>query len=379
MLLPESSDAPVKIRRVALAFSTIQPHLERVTRGILDFANRSGWQLAINPEGATVTLANLKGWDGDGVLAMVETEADLALAQSLPMPVVNLSARLGKMPLPTVRSDNWAIGQLAARFFLERGFRKCAFYGLSEVYYSQERLRGFRETVEAAGGEVNSLLTGSNLEGHHPWEWDREALETWLLSLQGRVGILVAHDYRAQLVLETARRLGISIPGELAVLGVNDDPVACGGSIPPLSSVPQDGYTLGQTAAAMLAECLTGRNSVHLLEVPPLKVSARKSTETLGVEEPRLRRALEYIETQLHRSFGVEEVAAHLDVSRRWLEQLFTTHLACSPHGYIVRQRTQVALRLLETVPGLRPAELARRCGFPSTRSLHSALGKNAQ
>ena len=374
--MPTSSAPPAHPVRVALAFQTVQPHLERITRGILAFACRNGWQVALNPEGALVTLESLQGWPGDGVLAMVETPAQLTLAQQLHVPVVNLSARLADIPLPSVLSDNWAIGKKAAEHLLERGFRRCAYYGLEGVFYSDERLRGFRETVEAAGGRVQPLLTHSNLDGIRPWDWDREALETWLGALGGRVGVLAVHDYRAQLVLETARRLGISVPGDMAVLGVNDDPIACEGSVPALSSVPQDGYELGCTAAALLHEALRKKPPAsQRILVPPLRVSARRSTEMFGTEEPRLRQVMETIESRLDRSFGVEELAAQSGVSRRWLEQLFEKHLGCSPHAYIVRRRTRAAETLLETNPEIRSSELARRCGFPSTRSLNAALG----
>jgi LacI family transcriptional regulator len=366
-----------RVLRIALAFQTAQPHLERITRGILQFAEQSGgWQIALNPDGAAVTLESLENWEGDGVLAMVETESQMEAARRLRVPVINLSARLGPGALPGVVSDNRAIGRLAAEHLLERGFRKCAFYGLEQVVYSEDRLQGFRERVEAAGGEVRVHLTHSFVDTVRPWDWDRESLERWLSSLQGRVGVMAVHDYRAQLLLGAARRMGISVPGQMAVIGVNDDPVACTGSVPTLSSVPQDGYRIGLAAAEGIARwILEGRVPQGMTEIPPLRVSARQSSAMFGVEEPRLLAAMDYIEAHLGRSFGVEEVARQVAVSRRWLESLFLKHLNCSPHAYIVRRRVLAAKLHLETFPATRPSELARRCGFPDTRSLKAALG----
>jgi LacI family transcriptional regulator len=364
--------------RVALAFQIAQPHLERITRGILAYAERSGgWQIAMNPDGATVTLESLEGWEGDGVLAMVETERQLALARSLRIPVVNLSARIAGTPLPAVLSDNEAIGTRAAEHLLERGFRQCAFYGLEGVEYSQKRFEGFRRTVEAAGGRVTSLLTRSEVDGQRPWDWDRDALDAWLRGLEGRIGLMAVHDYRAQLVLEAARRLGIAIPGAMALIGVNDDPVACAGSAPPLSSVPQDGFAIGLAAAELLAGWIqSGKASQSLIAVPPMEVTARRSTAMFGAEDPRLLAAMEYIETHLAESFGVTDLAELTGSSRRWIEHLFAKHLGCSPHAYVVRRRARFARLIQESEPGQRLSEIARRSGFPSTRSLKAALAR---
>ncbi|MEI6714997.1 MAG: substrate-binding domain-containing protein [Verrucomicrobiota bacterium] len=364
--------------RIALAFQTVQPHLERVTRGILDFANQSGgWHLSLNPEGAAVTLESLQSWDGDGILAMIETQEQADIACKLSIPVVNLSARLPQTTLPSVSSDNWAIGKSAAEHLLERGFRRCGFYGLANVWYSEERFRGFKETIEAAGGHVSALITQSSLGSERPWDWDRASLENWLRSLNPHTGVMAVHDYRAQLLLETARRMGRIVPDEIAVIGVNNDPVACDGSIPALSSVPQDGYQIGQQAAELLTSLLTTPQiQTQQIHIAPLKVHARKSTETFGVDDPVLRSVLQEIEARLHVSFGVDELAAKVGFSRRWLEQLFSKHLLISPHLYIVRRRVWAARQILTEEHAIKPAALARRCGFPSTRSLKAALSQ---
>jgi len=171
--------------------------------------------------------------------------------------------------------------------------------------------------------------------------------------------------------------MGRIVPDEIAVIGVNNDPVACDGSIPALSSVPQDGYQIGQQAAELLTSLLTTpqiqRQQIH---IAPLKVHARKSTETFGVDDPVLRSVLLEIEARLHLSFGVDELAAKVGFSRRWLEQLFSKHLLISPHLYIVRRRVWAARQILTQEPAIKLAALARRCGFPSTRSLKSALSQ---
>jgi LacI family transcriptional regulator len=362
---------------VALAFPNLQPHLERVMQGILDYAREhGGWRLALNPEGAAVTVESLRGWRGDGILAMIETEAERRCARRLGRPLVNLAARVAGMGFASVLSDNQAIGRFAAEHLLERGFRRFAFYGLRGVYYSEERLAGFRDRVELDGGQLEALLTESRLEHRKPWEWDRTALDRWLRRLRvlgERVGLMAVHDYRAQLVLESAGRLGIEVPGEMAVIGVNNDPVACEGSVPALSSVPQDGYRMGYLAAARLDRLMRGeRDASGAQQIEPLAVVARRSTDMLGVSDERLRWVLEEMGRRSSQSIGVAELARSAGVSRRRLELLFREQMGCSPHQYLVRLRLRRVEGLREQHPRMRWSELAREAGFPDTRSLRT-------
>ncbi len=322
-----------------------------------------------------MTLSSLRGWEGDGVLAMVETDAQRQEAEALGRPVVNLAARSPGLGFCSVLSDNHAIGRAAAEHLAERGFRRFAFYGLKGVLYSEERLAGFQEGAEKVGGTVSLLLTESSLESERPWEWDREALDAWVGSLGSQVGLMAVHDYRARLVLESARRLAVSVPGDLAVLGVNNDPVACEGTWPTLSSIPQDGYAIGVAAAGLLQRLMEGEPIGTLVDrIAPLPLVERRSTDMLGVENVRLRQVLEEMERRVSRSFGIGELAAAAGVSRRWLEHLFRLHLGCTPHEHLVRLRLRRVEKLRCERPELRWSELARLSGFSSARSLRMEL-----
>lgn len=368
--------------RIALALPAAQAFIERVWLGVLDHAQKAGgWRITMNPEGGGLSLRNLEGWDGDGILAFVESRSEWESASRVRCPLINLSMRIRIPELLTVGSDNFAIGRSAALHLRERGFERFAFYGLKGVWYSQERLRGFRTTLgDAMPLEV--LLSRGAFSQRRAWDSDRESLERWVLGLRGAgpVGILAVHDYRAVLLLETARRLGIAVPGEFAVIGVNDDPVACGGSVPALSSVPQDGFAVGARAAGLLQDwILRGIRPGEPELVAPLRVVERASTDMIGVQEPRMRRALDFIERALGRAFGVEEVAAAVGASRRWVEQRFSRQLGISPRDYIVKKRLNRVAFLRAQEPLISEAELSERAGFPSVRAYRAAMNGERQ
>src|SRR5262245_26152758 len=117
-------------RVVALAFQTAVSRNRLMMRGIMAYARQLGtWRFAFSPEEVSpLSLHNLAGWDGDGVLGRVEVPAHCRIAHKLRCPLVNLSASLRDPGFPSVLSDDALVGRLAADHLLERGFRRFAFY-----------------------------------------------------------------------------------------------------------------------------------------------------------------------------------------------------------------------------------------------------------
>ena len=348
-----------------------------MARGVMEYARERGpWEFAFSPEASQVSLESLADWDGDGVLTMVELPAQLRLARGLKRPLVNLSAALSLAGtgLPSVVSDNAAIGRAAADHLLGRGFRRFGYYGLEGVWYSDERLDGFRTRVEEAGFPCEVHLTTSSLTAGSPWRWDRAGLAAWLESVGRPVAILAAHDYRARMVLEICHQLGLRVPFDVALVGVNDDPLACEAAFPPLTSVAQNGERIGFEAASLLDRLIDGAAPPSQpIEILPAGLVARASTETLAVEDPILRPAIAEILERLDQPFGIDQIAAHRGVSRRWLEHLFRTHLGCTPHEFITSARVEKARELLISQPELRLGQLARLRGFRDARRLNLA------
>lgn len=52
--------------------------------------------------------------------------------------------------IPNITGPHFLAGKMGAEYFLKKGFRHFAFYGMRDVVWSDERLQGFRETVRAA-------------------------------------------------------------------------------------------------------------------------------------------------------------------------------------------------------------------------------------
>src|SRR5690349_19544400 len=100
-------------REVALAFPIAPAHLFAVTRGVTDYASEHGqWLLTTHGESANLPIQRLRGWKGDGIIAILTSTVDVRAARRFwnqGIPVVTFSATLPRPGVPRVRTDSAAI------------------------------------------------------------------------------------------------------------------------------------------------------------------------------------------------------------------------------------------------------------------------------
>src|SRR5208283_1345580 len=126
-----------------LAFPAIASYEEHVALGIEEFARRRGnWAILGVSIRSYLTLAQLRGWSGDGVIAMVTSPHDIRAGRDLRLPIVNVSAALAEPGFPTVVSDDRAIGRLAARELLGCEVENFAYHGIKDDWFSRQRCEG---------------------------------------------------------------------------------------------------------------------------------------------------------------------------------------------------------------------------------------------
>ncbi len=358
-----------KTRKVALAFPMAHAHLAQVTAGIKDYAQQHGdWRLAVAPETLGMSLSSLRGWPGDGVISLVNRRSEARAAKRLSVPVVNISGAIADAELPCVTDEHRTIGHMAADHLLECGFRRFAYYGLRGVLYAQERGRGFVDRVQQHGGTCAVLEAPSSLTRAWPWQHWAEPLEQWLRTLEPPVGLMAALDMRATIVVDACHRIGLRVPDDVAVIGVNNSTLICELSHPPVSSVARDGYEIGRLAAVMLDRLMAGkrpkRREIH---VPPLRAVKRGSTDVLAIEDPDVATVVRFVREHVGERFGVEMLARLVPVSRRRLEQRFKRALGRTPHEFICRTRVEQARQMLTDPARPRLYQIAAACGFRDT------------
>jgi LacI family transcriptional regulator len=198
-------------------------------------------------------------------------------------------------------------------------------------------------------------------------------LAAWLASLPKPVGIMACDDVRARHVLEACRSLGLRVPHDVAVIGVDDDEFVCELSDPPLSSVAQAARKIGHEAARILDQLMRPENprkhsaqSVPVLTVvPPIGVVARRSTDTLAVEDPAVAGVIRTIRERACGPLAITELIAASGLSRWQVEERFRRLVGRSIRDDIFEVRLAEARRLVTTTD-LPLKAVALRAGFRS-------------
>ena len=338
-------------------------------RGLLEGIHRhlrehEPWTILLPEHGRGMPpLEMLARWRGDGIIARIETpaiaEAIRKLRRGRDLPIVDVSAGRLLAGVPYVETDDAAIARLAADHFIERDFRHLAFLGDERFRWSDNRRDAF---VAAARGRSVAVYAprGRIRDGAA----EDEAIESWLAALPKPVGLFACYDIRGRQAIEACRRAGLSVPDQVAVLGVDDDAVLCGLTSPPLSSVIPDAIGAGRLTAELLEAMLHGeRLERDEWLLPPVGIATRQSTDVLAIDDELVVAAVRHIREHACEGIKVADAVRALGVSRRVLESRFLRRVGHTPHEEIARvQFRRVEQLLAET--DLPLATIAARAGF---------------
>jgi LacI family transcriptional regulator len=339
-------------------------------RGAARYAAEHDWHVVADMiYDATIPV----GWRGDGILSFVGHWEDLAkYVISAGVPVVEISSVRKDLGIPCVMEDNEAIGRLGAEHLLERNFKNFVWAPFCDDAVNEERFRGFAASVRAGGFDCVRLLPvntrrSTRLSRHVNWTLRRRWVIHTIRSLRYPLGVFCYNDCVAADIVDACIEAEIQIPDQVAVLGVDNDPVICDCVQVPLSSVRHDLEGMAYEAAALLDRLINGESPPEIpRRISPKGVVTRKSTEVLAVEDARVGAALRFIQGNFSGgNLSVDDVVAHCGVPRRSLERAFRQELQRTILHEILRVRLNHAQKLLETT-SLSVTDIAARSGFVS-------------
>lgn len=365
----DAETASLPLPRVALIVETSTLFGRRLLSGIAQYMRENGrWSVFFTDRAVNdFTPSWLAKWHGDGIISRIASPEIREIVKKRKIPVVDLNEQLGGLGVPQISNDHAAVGCMAADHLLQRGFRHFAFLGHTGYPWSDRREAAFRRTVKEAGYPC-SVYTGkaSDMRAlrEGAWEMDVDRIAAWAATLPKPVGMMACNDFRALQLLSACRLAGIAVPEQAAVLGVGADDVACELAEPPLSSVMLNAWRMGYEAAALLDKLMHGGSAPRgEMLIPPLDVSARRSTDVTAIDNPLVARAVRYIRDHAHRGINVEDVVRALCVSRTSLQDHFRASMQKSIHDVLIEAKvTRVKELLAETTLSIE--NTAQRCGF---------------
>ncbi len=251
--------------------------------------------------------------------------------------------------LVLVHPDDEAISKLAAQHLLEHGFRSFAFCGIKGYQWSVRRRDGFVAALAAEG--YPCAVHEFDIQGPQSHDWDaaENLLADWLKQLPLPTGVMASNDLHGQFVIEACRRAGIAVPDEMAVVAVDNDEPLCEVCDPPLSSVAPDDQGVGYEAATLLNHVMQGKKwDGKDIWCTPLGVKTRLSSDSLAMQDRIVAEAIRYIRENACKGLGVDDVVAHVHISRSLLQRRFKEALGRTLHDEFFQVRLNHARFLLE-------------------------------
>ena len=272
------------------------------------------------------------------------------------MPSVSTSLHL--------RVDDAAIGCTAAKHFLALGnFRSFAFiHDSRNEVWTHERQIAFAATLEASKRECKTFTPNAKITT----EQSQAALVSFIHALPLPVAVFGANDLVAETVLQACKTAKLSIPEDVAVMGVDNDISICNRLRPRLSSIEPDFEEEGFRAAIALERLFGNKIETDEKPIAAVRLVERETTKPLPPATRLVERALAFIEDNYRTPITVCDVARHLGVSRRLIDLRFRQLQHETILATITRRRLDALCKTLKDESGpLR--EIVASCGFGST------------
>jgi len=240
------------------------PFFSEVARGVEDAAYLAGCDVVLcnsdlDSQKQNHYIGSLMAKSVDGIImnsvtALREAEQE-RLAQS-GVPVVLLNRCAAHSEFSTVSADNERGGRLAAHFFLRMGHRRLAHLtGPRHHGNLTQRAKGFVQAVRDSdpSSSVTVLYGGHTLAGG-------QAMALKLFKENRNVtAVFAANDAVAFGVLKAAIECGVRIPEDVSLIGFDNVDLAAIVH-PPLTTIHQSKYEIGQAAVNILLRLAKGND-----------------------------------------------------------------------------------------------------------------------
>ena len=374
--------------RVAILMLRETAYTRQVAEGVTLHGRERGWQIGLVAEQPVGLAEHLLQWGAAGVVTCAYPPRQVRAMEATGLPVVATNTAGPGDPAVRVIPDAEAVGGMAAGYLLGLGFDRLAVVAQPAAPIAVERNAAFIDAVRAARRDEPAVYRGPVHHGQvAEVATDSRALGAWLADLAerggggsggGPLGVFAYWDAVARQVLSACDVAGLVVPRQVAVLGVDNDPLLCELADPPLSSIDLGPRRIGTRAAEVLGAIMDGQPPpADHVRVPPLRVVERLSTDLVAVDDPDVAAAVEFIRGHAHKPIGVADIEGYVGVADRKLERAFRKRLGLTMHAELTRQRMQIAKDLLLRTD-LTIEQIASRCGYANGPHLSKTFRKHA-
>jgi LacI family transcriptional regulator len=341
--------------RVLFISDFTESFAHKLLSGIVDYSRqKEQWIIRRMPPeykaqiGIPGVIRVAKEWDVNAVIGQFEPTDDIGLFAENGIIAIAQDYKKKFTTIPNITADYLGTGRMAARFFLERGFRNFGFFGMNDVCWSDERCEGFRREVEAAGFG-DSFYSYRMQEIDMIWYYQRNRLREWLRMIPKPIAIMACDDNQGANLIEACHGIGIRIPSEVSVIGVDNDESLCSLGSTTLTSIQIDIEEGGRQTAALVERLVSDPAApVEDVVLRPVKIVGRMSTAAFATDDQQILKALLFIHKNALKKISVSDVMAEAALSRRLLERRFKAVTGKTLYEYITDQKLRYFAEQLE-------------------------------
>ena len=243
---------------IVVAFPQIPTVAERII-GIQELASEHGYLPMVTFHNGTSTdeidhLKKLRNRIDGLIITPINQCSQLAKAlKTLKIPVVFMNEMITGLDADFVGDDDERGGVLAATHLLETAGSNMVYLGNQANYYSDSAiLRGIRRVFEERNIDYNCF---SAYWGNYSQANTQKNIEALFKETPDVKSIFAFSDMTALWALDILNKKGISVPGEMKLVGYDNIEFAAMARIP-LTSISQPNREIGYTAASLLIERL---------------------------------------------------------------------------------------------------------------------------
>jgi LacI family transcriptional regulator len=319
-----------------------------------------------------------KQWGAQGIIGQLYNTSEIQKLIDSGLCIIAQDFKERFTQIPNITGDYENTGIMAAEYFLAKGYQHFAFYGFNEIVWSRERALGYETRLKNSGFEVHAFNNTWHIK-QQLWYYSQSPLSEWLLQLPKPLAIFACDDNQASHISEACSIVGIRVPDEVAILGVDNDEMVCNMSNPPTSSIALDTESAGYKVAQQLENRILNRDPVFQdVIVEPTHIVSRQSTDLFAIHDKEVLKALQFIRKNAYQKIQVDDVIKNIALSRRAIEKRFMTLIGRSIYQEILYLKMERAAQLL-LQSRFNILEIAIQCGFDDDKNLSRMFQKTHQ
>lgn len=240
-----------------------EPYYSQLIRGMEYIANQTGYTLLFSNsyeslEHNRVLQKMINAQRVDGIIIVgsniQEKNFSLALLEQ-EIPFVLVERNFSDPRVNCIWVDNVEGAYQATKYLVEKGHRKIA-HITGNLYFqvALDRLDGYKKALQEGRIDYSEELVVS---GNFVWQSGYETMKDILRHHPQCTAVFVASDTMAYGALQAITETGLTVPDDIAIIGF-DDLEFSSLTNPPLTTIRQPRYEIGQKAMELLTDILRG-------------------------------------------------------------------------------------------------------------------------